>query len=57
MGFLGCVTGGAEVGLEPKFDFGGARSTLVRDRPRLTYRKIGGGQSETGPEINFKLRR
>jgi hypothetical protein len=25
------------VGLEPKFDFSSARSTLVRDRPRLTY--------------------
>jgi tetratricopeptide (TPR) repeat protein len=25
------------VGLEPKFDFGSARSTLVRDRPRLSY--------------------
>ena len=41
MGFLGCVTGGAEVGLEPKFDFGSARSTLVRDRPRLSYENSG----------------
>ena len=35
---LGCVVGGAGTGLWVKFDFGSARSTVVRDRPDLGYR-------------------
>ena len=34
---LGCVVGGAGTGLWVKFDFGSARSTVVRDRPDLGY--------------------
>jgi len=37
VGLLGCIIGSAGVGFEPKFDFGNARSTVVRDRPGLSY--------------------
>ena len=57
-GFLGCIIGGGEWVYGIKFDFGSAGSTVVRDRPGLSYAKMNdrfGISAKIRSRYNFEI--